>query len=622
MPFACNKGKNQKEDSTMAAIKEQGQIQVSTENIFPIIKKFLYADHEIFLRELVSNGVDACQKLKRLASIGEFQGELGELKVEVILDKEGKKIIVKDNGIGMTPEEVKKYINQVAFSGAAEFVQRYKEAGNDIIGKFGLGFYSAFMVADEVELITKSYKEEAPAVKWRCAGDTHFEIEEATKKERGTEVILHIGKEGEEFLNKFRLQEILDKYARFLPVPVWFDGKQINDTEPLWVKSPQDLKDEDYLSFYKQLFPFAEDPLFWIHLNVDYPFTLTGILYFPKITSQFDIQKSRIQLYCRQVFITDEVRDIVPEYLMLLHGVIDSPDIPLNVSRSYLQSDSNVRKINQYITKKVAEKLQELFNKDRKAFEEKWEGLGLFVKYGMITDDKFFEKAQKFCLLKNTEGQYFTIDEYKQKIEAVQKDKHGTIIALYAQDTDKQYTYIEAARKRGYDVLLMDGILDAHFIQRLEIKLDAFRFKRVDADSVEKLIEKDDTNATHALTKEEEEKIIKLFKETLQDDKLNIKVEALSIHDLPVVITLPEFIRRMKEMSQLQGQPIKHLPSDWQIIINGNHTFIQKVLQEPDAERQKLLVRHAYDLALLSQGQLQGKPLHEFIERSLALVEK
>ncbi|NIK74866.1 molecular chaperone HtpG [Thermonema lapsum] len=606
----------------MAEVKEQGHIQVSTENIFPIIKKFLYADHEIFLRELVSNGVDACQKLKRLASVGEFQGEVGELKVEVVLDKEGKKIIVKDNGIGMTLEEVKKYINQVAFSGAAEFVQRYKEAGSDIIGKFGLGFYSAFMVADKVELVTKSFREDAPAVKWSCAGDTRFEIEEAQKQERGTEVILHIGKEGEEFLNKFRIQEILEKYARFLPVPVWFDGKQINDTKPIWVKPPQELKDEDYLNFYKQLFPFAEDPLFWIHLNVDYPFTLTGVLYFPKITNQFDMQKSRIQLYSRQVFITDEVRDIVPEFLMLLHGVIDSPDIPLNVSRSYLQSDSNVRKINQYITKKVAEKLQELFHKDRKAFEEKWEGLGLFVKYGMITDDKFFEKAQQFCLLKNTEGQYFTIDEYKSKIETVQKDKHGVVVVLYAQDTDKQYTYIEAARKRGYDVLLLDGILDAHFIQRLEMKLDNFRFKRVDADSAEKLIEKEDSTASHALTKEEEENIIKLLKDTLNDDKLIVKVEALSMHDLPIVIVLPEFLRRMKEMSQLQGQTIKHLPSDWQIIINGNHVFIQKVLQETDNDRRKLLLRHAYDLALLSQGQLQGKPLHEFIERSLSLVEK
>lgn len=602
----------------MQAMK--GNLSIHTENIFPIIKKFLYADHEIFLRELVSNGVDACQKLKALSSLGEFTGELGDLKVQVAVSKDAKTITINDNGIGMTAEEIDKYINQIAFSGATEFVQKYQDkiadARHQIIGNFGLGFYSAFMVAKKVEIITKSYKVDAPAARWVCEGNTEFVIEPAEKLQRGTTVILHIAEDSEEFLDKWRLREILNKYARFLPVPVELEGEQINETKPLWTISPNELKDEDYLKFYKELYPLAEEPLFWIHLNVDYPFNLTGILYFPKIKNTVEIQKNKIQLYSRQVFITDEVSDIVPEFLMLLHGVIDSPDIPLNVSRSYLQSDSNVKKINTYITKKVADKLSELFRNDRKAFEEKWESIGLFVKYGMITDEKFYEKAEKFCLLKNIESKFFTLEEYKEHTKTNQTDKHGNLVWLYTNDKEKQYTYIDSARKRSYDVLVFDGILDNAFGETLEKKLDKLQVRRVDADVIDKLISKD-TEYKSVLTKEEEKKIQEIFKKVITNDKITLQVQGLAPDELPVLITLPEYIRRMQEMSRLQGWSWVLNENNFNVTINGNHPLINKILQKASQEEQLQLASHLYDLAQLSQGILVGEKLSKFIRKSL-----
>lgn len=602
----------------MQAMK--GNLSIHTENIFPIIKKFLYADHEIFLRELVSNGVDACQKLKALSSLGEFTGELGDLKVQVAVSKDAKTITINDNGIGMTAEEIDKYINQIAFSGATEFVQKYQDkiadARHQIIGNFGLGFYSAFMVAKKVEIITKSYKVDAPAARWVCEGNTEFVIEPAEKLQRGTTVILHIAEDSEEFLDKWRLREILNKYARFLPVPVELEGEQINETKPLWTISPNELKDEDYLKFYKELYPLAEEPLFWIHLNVDYPFNLTGILYFPKIKNTVEIQKNKIQLYSRQVFITDEVSDIVPEFLMLLHGVIDSPDIPLNVSRSYLQSDSNVKKINTYITKKVADKLSELFRNDRKAFEEKWESIGLFVKYGMITDEKFYEKAEKFCLLKNIESKFFTLEEYKEHTKTNQTDKHGNLVWLYTNDKEKQYTYIDSARKRSYDVLVFDGILDNAFGETLEKKLDKLQVRRVDADVIDKLISKD-TEYKSVLTKEEEKKIQEIFKKAITNDKITLQVQGLAPDELPVLITLPEYIRRMQEMSRLQGWSWVLNENNFNVTINGNHPLINKILQKASQEEQLQLASHLYDLAQLSQGILVGEKLSKFIRKSL-----
>ncbi|MDX1905073.1 MAG: molecular chaperone HtpG, partial [Thermonemataceae bacterium] len=536
-------------------MQSKGTLSINTENIFPIIKKFLYSDHEIFLRELVSNAVDACQKLKNLASLGEYNGELGELKVEVKLNKEAKTIHIIDNGIGMTAEEIDKYINQIAFSGANEFVQKYQDkitdARNQIIGNFGLGFYSAFMVAKNVELITKSYQD-APAAKWVCEGSTEFSIESNEKTTRGTEVILHIAEDAEEFLESSRLKDILKKYARFLPINVEFEGEKINETQALWVRQPNELKDEDYLNFYKELYPFSEEPLFWIHLNVDYPFNLTGILYFPKVRQNIEVQKNKIQLYSRQVFITDEVKDIVPEFLMLLHGVIDSPDIPLNVSRSYLQADSNVKKINNYITKKVADKLNELFKENRENFSEKWDSIGLFVKYGMLTDEKFYEKAEKFCLLKNTENQYFTLDEYRNLVQANQTDKNGNLVMLYTNDSEKQFTYIESVKKRSYDVLVLDGMLDNHFGEMLERKLEKTLVRRVDAEVVDKLISKTE-EVKSVLSKEEEEKISAIFKEVIKNDKVSLQIEAMPTDEFPVLITLPEYIRRMQEMSKTQG---------------------------------------------------------------------
>ncbi|MDX1628535.1 MAG: molecular chaperone HtpG [Fulvivirga sp.] len=626
---------------------EKGTISIHTENIFPIIKKFLYSDHEIFLRELVSNAVDATQKLKRLSSLGEYKEEMGDTTIEISFDKEKKTITVSDRGIGMTAEEIKKYINQIAFSGASEFVEKFKdkEDAKDIIGKFGLGFYSAFMVAKKVEIHSKSYQQDAEAAHWVNDGSTEFEISKSDKKERGTDVILHIADDSEEFLDEWRLKGILDKYCKFLPVPIKFgketrqveDGKDeegkpkyktveedriINDTDPLWTKAPADLKDEDYLKFYKQLYPMSEDPLFWIHLNVDYPFNLTGILYFPKVKNDFEVQKNKIQLYSRQVFITDEVKDVVPEFLMLLHGVIDSPDIPLNVSRSYLQSDSNVKKINAHITKKVADKLGELFKKDRESYESKWDDVGIFVKYGMISEEKFYEKAQKFALLKNTEGKFFTLDEYKDHVKANQTDKDKNVIYLYTTDAGKQDTYIQSAKNKGYDVLLMDGIIDSHVVNFLEQKLENTQLKRVDADTIDKLVDKDE-KIESVLSEEEEKKVKEIFEEAINNKNMNVKVESLSPDEMPVTITMSEFMRRMKDMAKTGGggyAMMGNMPDQFDLTVNANHAVIGKILRAKKAEKKKQLAKQSYDLAMLSQNMLAGTDLTNFIKRSVDIA--
>ncbi|MDJ1502678.1 molecular chaperone HtpG [Xanthocytophaga agilis] len=606
----------------MTVTEEKGTISIHTENIFPIIKKFLYSDHEIFLRELVSNAIDAVQKLKRLSSLGEYGGELGELKVKVSFDEAAKTITVSDNGIGMTADEIKKYINQIAFSGAKEFLEKYKDAGegNQIIGNFGLGFYSAFMVAERVEIQTLSFREGAQAARWASEGNTEFEITKGERTERGTDIILHVAEDSKEFLDKFRLENILKKYSRFMPIAIEFDGKVINNTAPIWAKSPNDLKDEDYLAFYKELYPFSEDPLFWIHLNVDYPFNLTGVLYFPKLKNDLSLHREKIQLYSRQVFITDEVKDIVPEFLMLLHGVIDSPDIPLNVSRSYLQADSNVKKINTHITKKVADKLSELFKADRKGFEEKFDDIGLFIKYGMVADDKFYEKAKDFVLVKNTDNQYATIEEYRQKVEPVQTDKEGSVVMLYTTDPGKQDTFIQSAKKRGYDVLQLNGILDSHFINTLESKFEKVSLKRVDSDTIDKLINKEET-ISGILNDEEKKNLKEWFEQTLNDKNLSISVSPLPTDELPVTITLPEFMRRMQDMAKTGGNPMfGSFPTTYQVTINENHTLTQEILKADEAKRRQL-IRHVYDLALLSQNLLSGSHLTSFIQRTLDLTK-
>jgi molecular chaperone HtpG len=605
---------------------EKGQISIHTENIFPIIKKFLYSDHEIFLRELVSNAVDATQKLKRLASLGEFSGEMGDLKVKVSFDKDAKTITISDAGIGMTAEEIKKYINQIAFSGATEFVEKYKgqaeDAAGAIIGHFGMGFYSSFMVAETVEIITKSYKEDDEASRWTCDGSTEFEITSTTRQQRGTDIILHVAADSEEFLDQFRLQSILDKYCRFLPIEIEFDGKVINNTQPIWAKSPSELTDEDYLKFYEELHPMAEKPLFWIHLNVDYPFNLTGILYFPKIKNELQLQREKIQLYSRQVFITDEVKDIVPEFLMLLHGVIDSPDIPLNVSRSFLQADANVKKINNYITRKVADKLNELFKQDRVAYEEKFENIGVFVKYGMISDDKFYEKAKDFVLFDsatNTEKRFSTIEEYKTAIAPLQTDKSDNLIVLYASDVVKQDAFVESAKKRGYDVVKADAVLDNHFINMLESKLEKVSFRRVDSDSMEKLIEKEVT--LESILSETDQNLVKtLFEEVLSDSTKVIQLEALPADESPVALTQNEFMRRMSDMSKLGGQPwFGNMPTTHNLVVNTNHPAIAKLLAINEKEEQQKQAKQLYNLALLSQNMLTGKGLTAFIQ---SMVER
>lgn len=605
-------------------IQEKGNLSIHTENIFPIIKKFLYSDHEIFLRELVSNAVDASQKIKKLASYGEFNGELGELKVVVKLDKEAKTITISDNGIGMTADEIKKYINQIAFSGATEFVEKYKDKGEDgkgdkgIIGHFGLGFYSAYMVAENVEIVTKSYKEGSEAVRWVCDGSTEFELSSADKETRGSDVILHIAADSEEFLDEHRLRGILEKYGKFLPIQIEFEDKIINNPSPIWTKNPTELTDEDYLAFYKELYPFSEDPLFWIHLNVDYPFNLTGVLYFPKLKNDFQGQGEKIQLYSRQVFITDEVKDIVPDFLQLLHGVIDSPDIPLNVSRSYLQADGNVKKINGYITRKVADKLSEIFKNDREGFEKKFDDIGLFVKYGIISDEKFYEKAKDFCLLKNVEGKFFTFNEYKEFVKDNQTDKGDTQVWLYTTDEKKQDAFIQSAKKRNYDVLSLTSMIDSHFINALEQKVEKTTVKRVDADTLDKLIEKD-VKLESVLSQEDQDKVKAIFEGVTQNKTANVQVEAMPVDELPVVITFPEFMRRMTDMQASSGQRsmFGDMPLMFTVSLNANHPVISRILQSENEDDQKTLAKQVYDLALLSQGLLTGNDLTQFIQRTV-----
>jgi molecular chaperone HtpG len=614
---------------------QKGQIRVQTENIFPIIKKFLYSDHEIFLRELVSNATDATQKIKTLSSIGEAKGELGELRIDVKLDAKEKTITIEDRGVGMTKEEVDKYLNQVAFSGAEEFLTKYKDAS--IIGHFGLGFYSAFMVASKVEVLTQSYQDDAATVYWSCDGSPEFELYEVEKKQRGTRIILHVNEESADFLDAYKLKGILEKFCKFLPIPIYFtdvnaevkkedekqEEKSINNTNPIWVKKPSELSKEDYEKFYRELYPFGETPLFWIHLNVDYPFNLTGVLYFPKIKQSYEIQKDKIQLYCNQVFVTDEVKDIVPEFLMLLHGVIDSPDIPLNVSRSYLQGDPNVRKINAHITKKVADKLEEIFKNDRAEFEQKWESLGLFVKYGMMTDDKFLDKANKFLVMENVDGKFFTLDEYKTATETLQKNKEGKHIVLYTTNPVQQDAYIQACKTKGYEVVKMETLVDAAFLNTMEMKWENTSFVRVDADIVDNLIDKQESNES-VLSKDETEQLKSLF--TLQIPELNVttEVKGLSTDSAPVIATRPEFMRRMKDMGAAGGGMTAfyaQMPDEVTLTVNGNHPVFQTILKENNEELKTKQVRNLADLALLSQGLLKGSELTNFINRSVQMMQ-
>ena len=623
---------------------QKGQIRVQTENIFPIIKKFLYSDHEIFLRELVSNAVDASQKLKTLSGKGEVKGAIGDLRVDVVLDAKEKTLSIIDNGIGMSSAEVDKYINQVAFSGAEEFVNKYKDTS--IIGHFGLGFYSSFMVSDKVDIYSKSHTD-MPGVFWSCDGSTEYELYEVDYSARGTKIVLHINEESAEFLDPHRVKSILERFCKFLPVAIYFTDanaekkeaskeegkaeeleieKSINNTNPIWVRKPADLTKEDYEKFYKELYPFGETPLFWIHLNVDYPFNLTGVLYFPKIKQSFEIQKDKIQLYCNQVFVTDEVKDIVPEFLMLLHGVIDSPDIPLNVSRSYLQGDPNVKKINAHITKKVADKLEEIFNSDRKSFEEKWESLGLFVKYGMITDDKFLDKANKFLIMEDAAnaGTFYTLDEYKTATAATQKNKEGKQVLLYTTNPVQQDAFIQAAVAKGYKVVKLETMVDAAFINNVEMKWEGVQFVRVDADVVDNLIDKQE-NVDSILSKEEVEQAKKLFEFQVPEITLTVEVKGLSTDAAPIVATRPEFMRRMKDMAGMGGGGMTafyaQMPDEVHLTVNGNHPIYQTLLKEPDIDKQQKQARNLADLALLSQGLLKGAELTNFINRSVDLLK-
>lgn len=603
---------------------QKGQIRVQTENIFPIIKKFLYNEHDIFLRELIANAVDATQKLKTYASTGEAKGELGELRIDVVLDKEAKTLTISDRGIGLTAEEVDKYINQVAFSSAEEFLEKYKGQNEaNIIGHFGLGFYSGFMVSEKVELKTLSYKEGSEAVVWECDGSPAFTLQPTDKQERGTSVILHINAESEEFLDAYRIKNILDKFCKFLPVPIFFEEKQINNTSPAWIKKPAELEKKEYEDFYKSLYPFNETPLFWIHLNVDYPFTLTGILYFPKIKQSYEIQKDKIQLYSNQVFVTDEVKDIVPEFLMLLQGVIDSPDIPLNVSRSYLQGDPNVKKINSHITKKVADKLDEIFRNERKSFEEKWESLGLFVKYGMITDDKFREKAEKFHIMQDAStAEFYTLEEYRLATETLQKNKEGKLVILYATDVVQQDAYIKSAQDRGYKVVKMDTLVDASFIGQIESKCENVQFTRVDGEITENLIDKQEESKS-VLSSKEEEQLKALFELKIPEITVNVEVKGLSADAPPVVATRPEFMRRMKDMAASSGPMgsfYASMPDEVTLTVNGNNPMYNSILKQADKIQQEKQVRNLADLALLSQGMLKGEHLTAFIKRSIELM--
>lgn len=613
---------------------QKGNIGVTTENIFPVIKKFLYSDHEIFLREMVSNGVDAIQKLKTLADKGEFKGELGDLKVNVKLDEEAKTITISDNGIGMTEEEIEKYINQIAFSGVSDFLDKYKDNANAIIGHFGLGFYSSFMVSDRVDIITRSYKEGSIGFKWTCDGTPAYEITEVDKESRGSDIVLHISDDCKEFLNKQKIEELLNKYCKFMAVPIvfgkkqeWKDGKMvdtdkdnvINDIEPLWTKAPSTLKDEDYKKFYQELYPMQDEPLFWIHLNVDYPFNLTGILYFPRIKNNIDLQRNKIQLYCNQVFVTDHVEGIVPEFLTLLYGVIDSPDIPLNVSRSYLQSDANVKKISTYITKKVADRLQSIFKEDRKAYEEKWDNLKLFINYGMLSQEDFYDRAKDFALFKDVDGKHFTFEEYKTLIKDEQTDKEGYLVYLYANNVEEQYTYIEAAKNKGYNVLLLDGQLDTPLVSMLEQKFEKSRFTRVDADIVDRLIVKSDQKQTD-ISSEDSDNLTQVFRSQMPKlDKVefNVEVQSLGENSQPVVITQNEYMRRMKQMSQFQpGMSFyQQMPDSFTLVLNSDHVLVKQVLNDCNnntAEALKPILSELKGqqarLAALRQSQDKKKP--------------
>lgn len=631
----------------------KGTINVKTENIFPVIKKFLYSDHEIFLREIVSNAVDATQKLKTLASLGEFKGELGDLTIDVIVDKDNKTLTVADKGIGMSKEEVEKYITQIAFSGAEEFVEKYKGKSeleaNGLIGHFGLGFFSSFMVSDLVEIRTKTFKD-APAVHWTCDGSTEYSIEETEKAERGTEIIMHIDEESAEFLEEYRIVSLLEKYCKFMPISIrcgketnWVDSETekdengnpkrvevledriINDTNPLWKQKPSELKDEDYNKFFHQLYPMNfDEPLFHIHLNVDYPFNLTGVLYFPKVKKNIDPHRDKIQLYCNQVFVTDSVEGVVPEYMMLLRGVLDSPDIPLNVSRSYLQADGNVKKISSHISKKVAEKLEQMYKNDKDEFIKKWDDLSIFIKYGMMSDEKFYDRMAKVCQLKNTLRDYFTFEEYKAKIEALQTDKNKKLVYLYANNVDEQYTYIKAAKEKGYDVLLMDGILDNHFIQTLEHKFTDVKFARIDSDTIEKLIEKDEVIPSK-LSKEETDKLKTLVESIVDKAKFTVQTESLEQNAQPFTITQNEFMRRMKEMAEMGGGGMAsfygEMPENYNLVVNVNHPIIGQVLSEENTEKQAQTLSQLKDLALLGQGLLKGEALDNFISRSIEIIK-
>ena len=629
-----------------------GKINVQTENIFPIIKKFLYSDNEIFLRELVSNAVDATQKLKALTNMGEAKGNLGDVKIEVEVDKSSKTITIKDKGIGMTKDEVEKYIAQIAFSGAEEFVNKYKDKvdKNVVIGHFGLGFYSAFMVAKKVEIFSLSYKEGSKAVRWECDGSPEYQIEEISNKtERGTNIVLHIADDCEEYLEKFKIEELLTKYCKFLPVEIKFGTKKdrikpepkegekpedvkdieievdniINNPTPAWTKKPADLNEEDYKKFYHELYPMQfEEPLFHIHLNVDYPFNLTGILYFPKLSNKLEMPKDRIQLYSNQVYVTDNVENIVPDFLTLLRGVIDSPDIPLNVSRSYLQADGNVKKIASHITKKVADKLEELFKKDRADFEKKWDDIKIFVQYGMISDEKFYEKAIKFALLKTTDGKYFTFEEFENHVKPLQTDKDKKLIYLYANNVLEQHVYIDAAKSRGYEVVLMETMLDPHYINHLEGKLKDTSFVRVDADTIDKLIKKDD-NTVSKITEDQQKTLQPIIEGVISKEQFTVTFENLSEKDSPMLITRPEFMRRMKDMNQMGGGSMGfygNMPDMYNLVVNSNHPLITKILEEKDTKKQETIARQASDLALLSQGLLKGENLTNFIKRSVELI--
>lgn len=621
---------------------EKGNISVQTENIFPIIKKFLYSDQEIFLRELVSNAVDATNKLKVLSNKGEFKGELGDLTIDIVLKPEEKQIIIRDRGIGMTAEEVKKYLNQLAFSSASEFLEKYKE-DSSIIGHFGLGFYSAFMVAEKVEVISQSWKEGEAAVKWSCKGDPSFTLEEVEKEDRGTDIVLHINEDGAEYLEKATLEKLLSKYCGFLPIPVRFGKKEetettgegddqktitkevdniINNPNPLWKKNPTDLNEEDYKNFYRELYPFAQPPLFWIHLNIDYPFNLNGVLYFPRLeNAMVEPEKNRIKLYSNQVYVTDDVSNILPPFLLHLHGVIDSPDIPLNVSRSYLQADQNVRKITGYITRKVADKLKELFNADRKDYESKWDQFGIFVKYGMITEEKFYDKALKFALLKTTDGEYQTIEEHKEAVKEEQTDKNDTLTLLYTSNEKMQSSFIKSATEKGYKVIVMDQVIDNHFVQQLETKNTDFRFKRVDADTIDQLIDKDE-KLDSVLSEDEENKLKLLFEDQVKtDSNFRLEFKALTPHDKPVQIVRPEFLRRMQEMQAMQGMNTGFGEMS-NVVVNTNHPiFSGKLLKMRSPEKKEQMVKTLYDLARLDQGMLNGEELSNFINRNLELLQ-